>query len=325
MNTPDQQTTQPRTEICLPVSESFGSIDPNELTEMMTYTDASELSSSIADQVSWTHAERDGDVESGIASVRAIKALGCETCVLAGCQVRDILNEQGPSSPERQTLAVIDQLLSAPKWLKAARVNVFGQEEFDKLAAPEYVKQQMQKGELNPVELLGDTESTFIGTADPRTIPELANVNLKEGAEHLERHVIKKIGEKGPGVEVIDATAAVDTGVEPAETTQLMNLVNKLLTRIRGVDERGMPQILTPDSKMQSSLHVKVQPGAIGRFDELRMNGKNRLYLVVTPPKDSEPARVVILGSHGGDAKTQERLIANVIVSPQKARVHAGV
>lgn len=302
-------------EICPPVSDLFGD-EPVLARELMTDPSAPSAVADATEQLSWAHARGPEDVETGTAQRAALRTLGCEACVLAGCQVAEALDTQATTAEsEVPILRVVDQLLSAPTWLKAARARAFGEDRMKSLADNRSaVREAIKSGNLDPVELLGGVESAFLGTADARSFPELAGINTVSDPQNpLERHLIQPGERSKPPVEVIDATSAIPQTVDPAPREEQGVMTQKLLGRIVNVDKEGQPLILDPDNTMQKVL--RTQPGGPGKLCELRMTGKNRMYVSVTPPKDGEPTRVIILGSHGGDEATQNAFI-NALLKP---------
>ena len=315
MNSPNLTLT-PNAEYCPPVVTHLGEA-PTVVAELLGDAEVGQaLAADTAEQFTAANARSGEDLENGRAASSAILALGCEACTLAGCEVRANLNEQ---VLQGEALRTADQLITAPTWLNAVRVNRFGPERFALLQDREYVVHEAtENGGLT--ELLGGVTNDFGGIIyDPTTVPEYAGLTFRKTeagtTKPMESHIIKPLDGAAPAVEVVDARDALNTSnVAPAPPKQEGILLEKLIGRMMSVDGNGIPQILTADNKMQKRLAA--QPNSTGTVFELRMEGKNRMYVLVAPTHhDQAPYRITILGSHGDNEQDQQRFIGSVIAS----------
>ena len=140
---------------------------------------------------------------------------------------------------------------------------------------------------------------------------ELAIVSID--ADELIAHNIQT--QNGHALTVLDASesAASRQATHNRESVgEYVILCGKLLGRMVDVGPDGMPQIMRQDQKMQKS----ISPINGGTLFEMRMNGKDRLYFTVVKQPEGEQgptARIVILGSHGGDERTQQEFIDRLL------------
>jgi hypothetical protein len=237
--------------------------------------------------------------------------LGCRACTTAiCCPVRKILEdriETGYRNTQIEEAAYM--ITEAPEWLKRARVQVGkGSEWWRTLAesSVEDVKTRLQSNEISSTDLLAGVTNQIVNILGADEVPEIRNMSCLKQNSLLEEHRIRT---SGGTFTVIDATAAIDIGVSPAAKAEYNTLLEKLLRKMIEVDARGNSQILDPDGKIQKIL--KGQPERPGKIHEIRMNGKNRLYISVNTTCDYP--RIVILGSHSGNQDTQKRCIDTLL------------
>jgi hypothetical protein len=246
---------------------------------------------------------------TGVGARRAIKMLGCAACDLGQvnlCTVKtDLESRAEAAETNAEAFNQLDMLASAPSWLNAARINLSGMSS-EALAAQveddESAKAFVASGGLQ--EFFADTTNSFEGVFNKKDLPELQGMAAIDEQTPLTGTRIET--KNGDTFTVIDASSAVGYTGPSIDATSYGVLTGKMLNRMQERDPRGNPQILNEDFKMQKTLASRLPNAPITEF---RMTGKNRLYATITPDAGETTARIVILGSHGGDAKTQNDFI----------------
>ena len=294
---------------CLPVREEFGAPPDVGLMQEPEFRPVIE---EVTTRLEATNTHTAAELETGEAAGRALKALGCAACELSPvCMVRKNLEERVVvGEANRELMDKVSMLASAPAWLTAARINQTGAtpEKLATLAGdPEKIEAAIASGDLNLDELLGGTtnslEAVYTDAGQlPEELQKLKNVRLNAGAQLEAQHITTK---RGDSFIVIDATSAFPYKGEQATTEDYGILSAKLLNRMAEHDVSGKPQILSGDNAMQKP----IKRAADGNIYELRMNGKNRMYIMINSQDNGEPDRITILGTHGGNAQTQREFI----------------
>jgi len=295
-------------EQCAPVGDEFGTPASPELLQDPEFKEVvEEMSANLIA----AHAIVAEDLESGEAAGRALKSLGCVACELSTvCTVRETLTERAESG--RETQAILDKakmISNAPTWLKAARFNKSGMTPGDiqtLLTDNNAAAEAMENGVLD--RLIGDATNKPLKPTTKDEIPEVAGVSVVPKDKPLRTdEITNKHGQK---FVVVDATNQnyPRENVTAESRAEYGILTAKLVDRMNALGPDGKPLVLTPDNKMQKQLR---HTGS-GSVYEIRMRGKNRLYISVTPSPENTTdavARIVILGAHGGDASTQRAFI----------------
>ncbi|HUC89723.1 MAG TPA: hypothetical protein VMR45_02890 [Patescibacteria group bacterium] len=237
------------------------------------------------------------------AALKAVETANCASCVLSGlCLVRQNLQERiRLGAADRDFLRVSTMLAKSPVWLKLARAGQGAAKTQDSVA--EY--------NTDPGELLCGVENTPVRVANKREVPALQTIrSLRDNAPVSTCEITTSSGHK---FEVIDASQANTFSGPMPSKDDAETLFGKLLGRIKGDDGKGMPQIMNADQIMQKQI-AKIGGNWVY---EIRMNNKNRAYVLIerlnSGDADAPEARLVILGSHGGNEKTQRKFINNVI------------
>lgn len=257
------------------------------------------------------HVYDERELDNGVAARRTIKMLGCGACDLAKvdvCKVKDDLESRAETAETNASAyEQLDMITSAPSWLNAARINLTGHtaaELQEKTKDAEAAKAFVAEGGLNA--FLAETTNSFAGVFTKQDLPELKNAAAIDDKEEL---LGTKITTKNGDIfTVIDASEAVGFAGETPDDLSYGVLTGKLLNRMRERDQRDQPQILNEDFKMQKTLATGMPSAPL---TEIRMASKNRLYCTITPDAESGETRIIILGAHGGDTKTQNEFIAH--------------
>lgn len=303
------QTEIPPTQIaCGPVQQEFGRPPDPDLLHDPAF---SGVVTDVAANLEAAHAYLDMGEERGAAAQKVLDDLGCVACELnVTCPVNRTLKEKvatGQANRELRQKAAMFQ--NAPAWLTIARLNQpsISPEVSKKILAAagdvHKTDELLESGELDLDQLLGDVTNELAGTYTKATLPELQKVRNADPDAVIGGHTITT--QNGDKFTVLDASKAVGfSGTAPSRADYIV-MVNKLLGRMSSRDEQGKPQILNADGKMQSPIY---QLNGVPVF-ELRMNGKNRMYLAIDSSQTEEPPRITILGSHGGDAETQRAFL----------------
>lgn len=299
--------------VCEPVQLEFGRPpDTDLLTDPDNEPFIFEISANLVDSHTYDRRE----VDNGVAPRRAIQLLGCGACDLAKvnvCTIKtDLESRAEEAESNRGVLEKATMLITAPDWLNAARVNLSGSSPDELIAMEDQgidtLKELDAEGTVD--KWLAGSKNELEGIYKKADLPELANVACIDKDAELVAHKIET--DNGDVFTVIDATLPVGfTGTAP-DALSYGVLTGKLLNRMRERDPQGNPQIMTADSnnKMQKSI-TRMESGA--NTFEIRMNGKKRLYVVVQPNAGKgEAARITIMGSHGGDERTQKDFIAHI-------------
>lgn len=303
-------------EYCPDVGSEFGK--PPD-TELMRAPGIQPVIEEISDRLEATHAKTAPELETGEAAARVIQSLGCSACELeldSACAVSAMLQERViVGQANRELREKVDMLASSPSWLTAARLNLTNTmpETLVRLAgSPEEVKSAMANGELDLDKLLAGatnhTEAIYNSRSElPEELRRLKNLKLDEPLEAQEITT-----SEGDTFSVIDASSALPARGEPPSREDYGILNGKLLSRMSARDEKGNPHILSADQKMQKPIK---KVGSAWIY-EIRMNGKNREYILVQPGTDEDKrTRITILGAHGGDARTQRDFIDNTLAT----------
>lgn len=290
---------------CVPLGQEIDS----ELRDVLQAPEFRAELTEIAEQQEYANVRAHDDLETGRAAERAVQEIGCASCLLADvCVINETLTGKAEAGAEHE--AFMDKavmLASAPKWLTAARISragIDGASLVEKLKGS--VEEQDEAINQAPLEdLVGGVENHIADEVTKDQIPILASHTKIAPDAKLEIH---DVSTAAGNYRVVDASAAVGFKGANLDAASYGVLSNKLLARMEEVDSTGQPQIFTADNKMQK---VISKQGDSTLF-ELRMNGKNRMYLWVTHGKqEGDPNEVVILGSHGGDESTQRAFINN--------------
>lgn len=316
MNRPAAHTAQHAD--CPPVHDEFGSaggpVDPTLMGDDFRDVVADVTAQLVArPDLTGTYDPR--ELANGKGAQRVLHSLGCASCDLTGvCGVQNQLvaeTVEGAAAERREMLA------SAPRWLAAGRLQrakVPADRLDTLLTSPDRVQMLSDMG-VSLDDLLGGVQNTFAGVYNKRDIkqdiPELATITTE--ADQMIAHNI--VTSNGHTLVVLDAaeSSASRQGVHDKESVgEYVILCGKLLGRMVEVGPDGLPQILHQDMKMQKTI------SAIngGTLFEMRMNGKDRLYFTVVRQPEGErgpTARIVLLGSHGGDERTQQEFINRLL------------
>jgi len=279
-----------------------------------------ELSSVVKEVVTnieAANARKSQEIDTGDAASRALASLGCTACEISGeCAVKEMLQdraEQGSEKTEISNQATMTD--EAPLWLKAARFNNMGvkPERFIELATDtDQTRAALKSGEINTEQWLGGVENQLNNRYVKSQLPEIQKIGTVNERREFEAHEL--LTAAGHRIEVIDTSQPPNPDpnqITDGSRSEYAILCSKLLSRITEVGQDGLPQIMKQDQIMQKTIG-KVKGG---RIDEIRMSGKNRLYFTIVddPNGDSNTlARIVILGTHGGDQTTQARFINSI-------------
>jgi len=301
---------------CLPIQEEFGT--PPDV-DLMTHPDFADTVEHVAMSLESAHSYLDTSEGAGEAARKVIATLGCAGCKLEVCSVNDVLEQHvAQGKADRLLRQKTTMFETAPRWLSVARLNQpdIQPETLKKLreaassSSPQTTEDLMKSGDLDLDELLGDVSNEFNGLYTKQELPELAAIaNVSNEATVTAHSVTTKNSDT---FLVIDASDAVGFHGESAPPRDYAILATKLLDRMSERDSSGKPQILSADNKMQKPIY---KLGGVPVF-ELRMNGKNRMYIAVdSSQKDGQPYRITILGSHGGDAATQRAFLDTALAA----------
>lgn len=299
-------------EPCAPVTNEIGSPPERELLE-----DFSDVLTDVAYQAEAAHTRNPMELDTGEAAKRAQLALGCAGCILAEvCPTREALDtkiEEGEKNAE--LLPKLQMITSSPRWLTHVRLvqnNMTKDELKAKTKTLESTVTALDDGSLDVDAFVGDIKNSPEKIVSKENIPELANfTSIKPGAELSPHHIET---ENGDHFVVIDASKDIGFHESAPEGNGYNILLSKLLGRMSAQNAQGNPLVLTVDpnnNAMQKSIRRLDNSDVF----EMRMGGKNRLYFSVSRPQDRPDltARVIILGAHGGDEKTQQNFINRVI------------
>lgn len=293
---------------CEPVTWTFG--DPID-HELFYHPEMRDEHETIALNVQGVHARHDKSIETGEAAQRAVESLGCTACSLAvSCPVRTILTDKIESAENATRFADITrEIVEAPDWLAAARLNNpdVNPERLQQIASDQEVAlEALMNGELETY--ISGVTSKPAGNFRKTDLPEIALISaIKEDAT-LEAYDIQT--ETGHRYTVIDASGANTSRANdsPEDRRRYFGILcEKFVGRLQGTGKNGLPLVLQPDSKQQKA----IQSYGLYRMDEMRKAGKDRMYFMVTRATyDSDiTARIVLLGSHGGNEATQQTFI----------------
>jgi hypothetical protein len=297
--------TKPSQEICVPLALEIG--EPPELALMLDPDFAQEMQG-VADRVQWENARGGNEFDTGKAAERAIATIGCDACKLSGvCVVRTKLEDKVESGRTETGLErTATMLAAAPQWLAAARINRSGADPNalrETINDREQTKKALADGTLDATELLAGVANETEGFATKQDLPELSGFAGVDPDQKIELQ--RLVADNGDIFLVADASSTVNFRGEPLPPTEYGILTGKLLERMTHRGQDGKPQVQSPDNTMQKVLRTT----PTGHLDEVRMSGKNRLYVTVTPDQEQNLTRIVILGSHGGDAATQQAFL----------------
>lgn len=299
-------------EPCAPVANEIGNPPEVELLE-----DFSDVLTDVAYQAEAAHTRNPMELDTGEAAKRAQLALGCAGCILAEvCPTREALDtkiEEGEKNAE--LLPKLQMIAASPAWLTDVRLVQNGLTAEDlrvKTRTVESTLAALDDGSLDVDAFLGDVKNSPEKMVSKKDIPELANFASINPDAVLSPHNIET--KNGDHFVVIDASNDVGFHESAPEGNGYNILLSKLLGRMSAQNAQGNPLVLTVDpnnTAMQKSIRRLDNSDVF----EMRMGGKNRLYFSVSRPQDRPDltARVIILGAHGGDEKTQQNFINRVI------------
>lgn len=258
----------------------------------------------------------------------ALKALACSACRLAGvCPVQERLQEDAQRFATMLAFARVFlergyTELAGADWLDSGRRRRTGIDMEEALEGePQIAHPEDETNILTLIDIddlrksVGDL---WIREASPRVytkakLPEIQNISAI--AEDKPLMGLVMMTRNDSQFVVVDARDSVNFTESPLSEREFANLCAKLVGRMVETGEDGKPLILSPDNTMQKVI-ARVDGGMVC---EIRMSGKNRLYLTVCPEEDGS-TRIVLLGAHGGDAATQGKFI-NTILPNQKRKL----
>lgn len=276
--------------------------DVNDLQDFPTVTNQ------ITDNIEAVYARSPRPLP-GQSAKAALTSLGCATCrFVMDCPVREQLEVR--ASHYNLLVRVVyglTDLLRSPRWLTLARQQRTG---VDLDTYPD----NTETG--GPHELIVNDfrEGVYAGVVDEGLVfksdlPEIEHIAAI--AEDAPLPALPIVAEKnGHKFLVIDATEALGSKDAPLSDEDEGILYAKLLGLISAPGMNGESQIMSPDG-IQQKLIGRV---AEGMLYEIRMSGKNRLYITLHAGSgDEDLTRIVILGGHGGDAATQRKFIDRIL------------
>lgn len=291
-------------EDCHPVSREFGS--PPDVDFMDELQEDPSTFAEIAQEIEMGFTRQLEEATNGEAARRALE-LGCKVCEISEvCSIKPVLEERVMIDQENSRLLEKIQMIdTAQDWLVAARVNRLKDSQVDITQDPEKVD-----------DLLANTTNEINGIFTIKDFPELDRIPNLDPEATVESQTI--LTESGNKFEVIDISTEIDFRGAYLGSQEYGVLCSKLLERMDCNDKSGEPSVMSPDNIMQKpikegcssdgksgSLKGLVDLGSSGaRLYELRKSNKDRMYFIATKtPDDSK--RIIILGSHGGNEKTQ--------------------
>lgn len=303
-------------EVCDVIAEDIG--NPPEQSLFREFSDLLEeqADQQATDQMyAALHANGDYDLrklETGEAAQMAKKTLGCLGCLLSSeCHLRVALDRKIAEGENERKL---DLVRTSPAWLTAGRLARSGMDEKElmtQLSSNESAKEALADGSLDIDHFLSGVTNELEDVVSAKDIPEINELASIDPDAVLQPHHITT--ESGNNYVVIDASDATNfSGAKPTIGDYKI-LSGKLLGRMNANDAQGNPQVLTADRKMQKPIRRFEE----SHVDEIRMNGKSRMYVAIVPAPADRPdltARLVILGAHGGDEATQQSFINNIVV-----------
>jgi hypothetical protein len=296
---------------CEPVRVEFG--DP--LDRGLLYDTALEdVHMEIANNIEASHAQTATYLEDGTAANRAIQALGCTACdIVTTCPVREILEQKATLGQERLNIEKLaHEIVEAPRWLKVARQHngIITSERMEQIISDtDVAREALEDGTIDAY--LGSIRSSKkIGTMTKADLSEISDIPAIDEHELLDAYEIRTAA--GHTFTVIDASLNNDRrdNVSEENRREYGILCTKFVARLSQVGQNDSPLIMHQDQIIQKTI---MQLGD-GRIDELRMSGKNRFYVSIKkqPEGSGVVARIVLLGSHGGDASTQRKFINTI-------------
>ena len=263
-----------------------------------------EVISEIADQVGATH----GGARDAL--------LGrCATCLSkVVCPVEGLLKEREEGEQKRAKLAMLNEAHPLLTLARLDRAQITDEEFFALLESEDTMSDAQADGTLTPDALLAGINNWQIpGGLSRNQLPTLAYVPGVKGDGPFNADIINF----GPFEEepvytgttfiLVDCIAALGFKEKESKLSKdaYQILASKLFNRMEKLDEHGLPQVLSPDNTQQSV--IRNLP--VGRVDEMRKAGKDRLYIVVCTEVEPDNPQIAVLGAHGGDADTQRRFI----------------
>lgn len=292
---------------CEPIAEQVGTPPDEDL-----FGNFREEFEGIANNLIAGNVRGGQELSNGVAAERALSWLGCDACELSQvCTTKKALEESVRVGKENTALEEkISMLGSGPRWLSAARLHRAGTDPEtvrQNIADIETTKAAMATGELDIDNLLAGVENWPDKTYSKSELPELQGIKKLPDDVELDGH---KIAVNEHVFTVVDASDALGLGGNIRREGYSI-LCDKLIQRMGEKDASGNPQILKSDEIMQKALRQLKG----GRLDEMRMGGKNRMYFTVTSEglDEGTAARIVILGTHGGDASNQEKFLGTLL------------
>ena len=243
-------------------------------------------------------------------ATRAMGVLGCDNCIIrddcplgANLQVARSYHSILLGVAQEVALDATGSTPEGPQWLKLAR----------------------ESRTRIPIDI-------FINTPEAENAPSWFNLDevragiADEGPQEFTKAQVSELGilqnlsdntvltgnrltaiVHGDQFMLIDASEHIATG-EAAPALAQRILLGKLLGRLVERDGTGKPHILSPDNTTQKVIRT-LDNGVM--LCEIRMAGKNRLYVTINPNEST--TRIIMLGSHGGDAKTQQKFLNAVL------------
>lgn len=299
-------------EPCAPVTNEIGNPPEVDLLE-----DFSDVLADVAYEAEAAHTRNPMELDTGEAAKRAQLALGCAGCILAEvCPTKGTLDtriDEGEKNAE--LLPKLQMIATSPAWLTDVRLvqNNMTKDELEaKIKTPESTLAALEDGSLDVDAFVGDVKNSPEKMVSKKNIPELANFASIDPDAVLSPHNVET--KNGDHFVVIDASNEVGFHESAPEGNGYNILLSKLLGRMSAQNAQGNPLVLTVDpnnTAMQKSIRRLDNSDVF----EMRMGGKNRLYFSVARPQDRPDltARIIILGAHGGDEKTQQNFINRVI------------
>lgn len=147
-------------------------------------------------------------------------------------------------------------------------------------------------------------------------IPELAGYrHYKAG---IECPVTRITTRKGIVLEIIDASASIDNDAcKSAATEESRDLCGKLFEYIVQYDENGVPLLYSSTTQRERNRKIKriVRARSASCYEVKQGATKNRLYILREQGEGTieNPYRVIIMGGHGGDERTQKEFISKML------------
>jgi hypothetical protein len=265
----------------------------------------------VADQIIATGATYEDQTSSD--TTERILREQCGNCLgRIACPVEKLLDERAQLAQAYAKLAMIGEAHPLLHVARLGKINMTEDTLESFLTSEETVLAALANGELNPDTLLAGINNKIIkGGIYRNELPELAHLPGIKGEGPFEAQLVS-FGAFGQQARpnrafvLVDCTRAHSFDRKQPDSNVYRILATKLVDRMRE-DDHGVPHILRPDSTGQKALRGP------GHLDEIRMAKKNRLYFTVSPAQSPDQLhRIILLGAHSGDDKTQEAFIATL-------------